>query len=147
MCLSFLALSWLEKRTLDTTQNGYLWAQATIAMLMLCTPSTIYEAATPGGVKLSKSNVTENVARSRELFLAKSLAVVAKLLIFQMVVTGPATAATVLVFSIQAWMLYMLAGATGFFEVRSFAPPMPYLSWQDLLEFSFSKSFFLRYMI
>jgi phosphatidylinositol glycan class O len=127
MCLSFLALSWLDKRTLDTTQNGYLWARATIAMLILCTPSTIYEAAAPGGTKLSKSNDNENVTTPREIFLAKSLAVVAKLLVFQMVVTGPATAATVLVFSIQAWMLYMLAGATGFFEVRSFAPPMPCL--------------------
>jgi phosphatidylinositol glycan class O len=120
LSVGFLAIGWMDKRSLDQSQNGYFWMRVTIAILILCTPSTIYEGIAPLIMKPKQKGAEDSGPYStpREVVLARALAVVAKLLIGVMVVTGPATGATVLLVSLQGWMLYLFSGATGFYEVR-----------------------------
>mmetsp|Transcript_9183 Transcript_9183/g.16069 ORF Transcript_9183/g.16069 Transcript_9183/m.16069 type:complete len:171 (-) Transcript_9183:92-604(-) len=51
-----------------------------------------------------------------------------------MVVTGPSTAPTVLIACLQGWMLYLLAGATGFYEVST---PVQAAFWRLLVRHTF----------
>jgi phosphatidylinositol glycan class O len=113
----FLALSWMEKRNPDVTRNGYFWARAVIAIWILCTPETIYEALRPRPpVPQSEKNAASPPRES--MMLARSLAAVSKLLLAIMTVTGPSTAASVVLVSTQAWILYILGGASGPYQVR-----------------------------
>eukprot|EP00536_Pseudo-nitzschia_multiseries_P007401 jgi/Psemu1/195627/e_gw1.175.80.1 len=133
LCLS---LSWVEKRDLDQTRNGYGAIRVAIALLLLCTPIGIVQA-----LPLTKENFGEGTKGNsndanvnRDGLLARTLAVVFKLLLAVMVVTGPSTATTALFFFFQAWMMYLLAGATGFYEVST---PIQATLWRFLIRHTF----------
>jgi phosphatidylinositol glycan class O len=115
-CLSLLLLasSWLQKRSSDTTRNGYLSARLVIMALVGSLPVSIAEAL----VKSKMGTKAYPPQASPVTALSHVLAIVSKLLIAMMLVTGPATASSVLIVSIQGWMLHILSGATGFYEVR-----------------------------
>ena len=122
-CITLLILSvaWLEKRSPDDTRNGFSMTRAVIVVLIISVPLTILEAIAPiVGHAVSMVVPKNNTDRStrHEVALARALAVVAKLLIAMMVVTGPATGTTVLLISLQGWLLYILGGSTGFYEVK-----------------------------
>eukprot|EP00934_Nitzschia_sp_Nitz4_P003918 Nitzschia sp. Nitz4//scaffold3_size479765//417414//422217//NITZ4_000178-RA/size479765-processed-gene-1.550-mRNA-1//-1//CDS//3329550992//3908//frame0 len=115
--LGFITLGWLEKRSLDQSRNGYLWMRISIAMLLVSTPVTIYQALQP----LWRPRTTDKTTNEWNMDLfARVLALVVKLLMLVMVVTGPAAASTVLFVSLQGCMLYILCGTTGFYEKKAF---------------------------
>ena len=123
IAMIFLVLSWMEKRNPDVTRNGYFWAQGVIAILILCTPVTIYEALCPrSSVPESEKSAAAAAAAAapppREaMMLARPLAVVSKLLLAIITVTGPSTAASAVLVSTQAWIIYILGGASGPYQV------------------------------
>ena len=118
-CITLLILAgaWIEKRSTEQIKNGYTMTRCAIVILILSTPSTVFEALAP--IFQAQPPTSHNVIKLEKV-LSRTLVVVAKLLIAVMVVTGPATAATVLLVSFQGYMLYILAGATGFYEVCTF---------------------------
>lgn len=111
--LLLLALSWLEKRSPDTSRNGLFAAQLVVIALVLSLPISIIEAVAKS--KMGSSTYSPQVSHVRAL--AHVLTILSKLLIAMMLVTGPATAASVLIVSIQGWMLFLLSHATGFYAV------------------------------
>lgn len=133
LCLS---LSWVEKRNTDQTRNGYGAMRIAIAILLFCTPDTIARALLFKVTtirKFAKLDSHYHVA-GRDEILVRTLMVVFKLLLIIMVVTGPSTASTVCLFSVQGWMMYLLAGATGFYEVST---PVQGTLWRLLIRHTF----------
>jgi hypothetical protein len=148
-CLILLCLSqsWMEKRNADQERNGYLGARIAISLLLCCTPLALVESFQPliRRVMRSKWGDTKYNAQTaeqdrnygeppREIILTRALTVVFKLLMAVMVVTGPAAAANVLIASIQGWLMYILAGATGFYEVST---PVQATLWRLLVRHTF----------
>jgi len=131
-----LALSWIEKRNIDQTRNGYTAITIAIRIWLLCTPIAIAQAL------LSKT--TKNRERTkgdshydivgRDAVLVRTLEIVFKLLLMVMIVTGPSTASTVFLFAFQGWMMYLLTGATGFYEVST---PIQATLWRFLIRHTF----------
>lgn len=119
----FLALGWIEKRSRDHSQNGYVWMRIAIALVLSSFLITIYQAFSPQKTAIQDEDSTDggktcSSPRTHNLqLLSKGLSNVSKLLILIMVVTGPAAAPTVLLACLQGWMLYLLCRATGFYEV------------------------------
>jgi phosphatidylinositol glycan class O len=133
LCLS---LSWVEKRNLDQTRNGYAAIRVAIGILLLCTPVAIAEGLL---FKLTKPQESAKVDGQydmvgRDAILVHTLAIVFKLFLIMMVVTGPSTASTIFVFCHQGWMTYLLAGATGFYEVST---PIQATLWRLLIRHTF----------
>jgi hypothetical protein len=118
IAMLFLALGWIEKRNPDVTRNGYLWVRAVIAILILCTPITIYEALCRRPSVPQSEKHAAAAAPPQDALLARSLAAISKLLLALITVTGPSTAASVVLVSTQAWILYILGGASGPYQVR-----------------------------
>jgi phosphatidylinositol glycan class O len=115
-CLLLLVISWLEKRSTDTRRNGYLSAKGVIGILTFSIPMSSYRLV---GLLLHKKSNEQITLHSPISRLSNIFCIVTKLLIAMMLVTGPATSTTVLLVSIQAWMLYLLGGATGFYNVST----------------------------
>ena len=135
MILVCLSLSWLEKRNVDQTRNGYVAMRIVIGVWLLCTPVAIAQALLFRTKKEDFLKVgSHHLNSGSENILVRTLIVVFKLIIFIMVVTGPSTASTVLFFSFQVWMMYLLAGATGFYEVST---PVQATLWRLLIRHTF----------
>jgi len=135
--LSCLSLSWVEKRDLDQTRNGYGAIKIAIAILLLCTPIAIVQALPLKTEMFRKKGTNANAHHpivNRDVILSRMLVIVFKLLLAIMVVTGPSTATTTLFFSFQGWMMYLLAGATGFYEVST---PIQATLWRFLIRHTF----------
>jgi len=131
-----LALSWIEKRNLDQTRNGYPATRAAIGILLVCTSIAIVEALPPTRQTTKKIAKVGNHYQiiHHDVILVRTLTVVFELLLAMMIVTGPSAALTVLFFSLQGWMLYLLAGATGFYEVST---PIQAFLWRLLIRHTF----------
>lgn len=127
VALLCLAASWLEKRNEDQTRNGYLAIRIAIGMWLVCTPIAIAQALFLKVAKETKPDPGDGV-------LVRTLNIVCKLLLIIMVVTGPSTASSIFFFALQAWMLYMLADATGFYEVST---PIQATLWRFLVRHTF----------
>jgi phosphatidylinositol glycan class O len=134
--LLFLSLSWMEKRSPDDTKNGYFFARLAITLLLGSLPVAIAESLGPviGQAASTKNVESSKVESRREVALVRALTVTFQLLIALMVVTGPSTAPTVLIVSLQGWMMYLLAGATGFYEVST---PVQATLWRLLVRHTF----------
>ena len=133
LCLS---LSWVEKRNLDQTRNGYAAITIAIGILLLCTPVAIVQGLL---FKMTKTREFAEVDSQydmvgRDAILVRTLAICFKLFLIMMVVTGPSTASTIFIFSHQGWMMYLLAGATGFYEVST---PIQATLWRLLIRHTF----------
>eukprot|EP00535_Pseudo-nitzschia_heimii_P012409 CAMPEP_0197199060 /NCGR_PEP_ID=MMETSP1423-20130617/33692_1 /TAXON_ID=476441 /ORGANISM="Pseudo-nitzschia heimii, Strain UNC1101" /LENGTH=825 /DNA_ID=CAMNT_0042652911 /DNA_START=11 /DNA_END=2485 /DNA_ORIENTATION=- len=127
MALFCLSLSWFEKGNIDQTRNGYAAMRTVIGILILCTPVAIAQALLLKKRKNQDFPTMESQFHSAggDDVLVRTLMIVFKLIIFKliifiMVVTGPSTASTVFFFSFQAWMMYLLADASGFYKVSTF---------------------------
>jgi phosphatidylinositol glycan class O len=127
----------MEKQSSDQTQNGYFAARLAITLLLGSFPVAIFEALGP---VIRNTIIHENTRHiihepiSPEITLVRALTVTFQLLICLMVVTGPSTAPTVLLVSLQGWMLYTLASATGFYEVST---PVQATFWRLLVRHTF----------
>ena len=134
-CMVFLclSLSWMEKRSIDQTLNGYTTMSIAIGILILSTPVAIAQAII---LKIIRSRKPTNIEskNDRDTVFVRTLEIVFKLLSFIMLVTGPSTAPTVLLFCFQGWMLYLLAGATGFYNVST---PFQATLWRLLIRHTF----------
>ncbi|KAG7360226.1 type I phosphodiesterase / nucleotide pyrophosphatase [Nitzschia inconspicua] len=136
-CITLLciAICWMEKQSLDQTQNGYQAARIAITLLLGSVPVAIFEALGPViRQALSLQQKKGDQETFHDIALVRACTVVFQLLIAIMVVTGPSTAPTVLIVSIQGWMLYVLAGATGFYEVST---PVQATFWRLLVRHTF----------
>lgn len=116
LTLLLIAIGWLEKRNVDQTRNGYIFIQISVFLLLFSLPLATYQAASR---KILDEEKTSNGGLSRRKTTAHTLTILSKLMILVMVVTGPSTGATVFLVSMQGYMLYVLSGATGFYEVSS----------------------------
>jgi hypothetical protein len=138
--LVFLFICWMEKQSLDQTKNGYSTARIAITLLIGSFPVAVFEALGPvirqvvSQNSYKESRHDDGQSNARDVTLIRALAVVFQLLIALMVVTGPSTAPTVLLVSIQGWMLYVLAGGTGLYEVSS---PVLATMWRLLVRHTF----------
>ena len=129
LCLS---LSWLEKRNADQTRNGYTAIRIAIGIWLVCTPVAIQQALS---LKMSKPRVYAKAdGLGTDAIFARTLTIVIKLFLIIMVVTGPSTASNIFLFSFQGWMMYLLAGATGFYEVST---PIQATLWRFLIRHTF----------
>jgi phosphatidylinositol glycan class O len=149
LILLCLAQSWIEKRNVDQDRNGYLGARLAIVLLLCFTPLAVLESLQPliRRVMRPTSSVEANQSQSdkvevgtdcretpREIVLVRTLTVIFKLLMAVMVVTGPAVAANVLITSVQGYLMYLLSGATGFYEVST---PVQATIWRLLVRHTF----------
>ena len=140
--LVFLLISWMEKQSLDQSKNGYFAAKIAITLLIGSLPVALAEALGPvvrnaltsSAEEKIDTNFTTTNTNFRQITLIRALTVTFQLLIGLMVVTGPSTAPTVLIASLQGWMLYILAGATGFYEVST---PVQATLWRLLVRHTF----------
>lgn len=103
ICVLLLAISWIERRNTDPTRNGFGSARAVVFILLFSTPLSIINAITPT-FKQDKPFKHER----HDNLLLRITTIVAKLLLAMMLVTGPSTAATCVLFTVQVWMLYRL---------------------------------------
>lgn len=126
-----LALSWLEKRNEDQTRNGYTAIRIAIGIWLLCTPIALAQALF---LKVSKPQEYKVDGLGSDAILVRTLTIVIKVLLIIMVVTGPSTASNIVLFSFQGWMMYLLAGATGFYEVST---PIQATLWRFLVRHTF----------
>ena len=127
-----LALSWLEKRNEDQTRNGYMAIRIAIGIWLLCTPIAIAQALF---LKVTKpQDYTKVNDIGGDAILVRTVTIVIKVLLIIMVVTGPSTASNVFLFAFQGWMMYLLAGATGFYEVST---PIQATLWRFLIRHTF----------
>jgi hypothetical protein len=114
-----LGLSWIEKRNIDQSRHGFLWARGAVALLLMGVPLAIYDATASRNLSIKGKQQSVENAQDARLCLEKTLAIVSKLLLALMLVTGPSTGSTIVVVVVQGWMLFILGGATGFYEVVS----------------------------
>ena len=120
-----LALSWMEKRTQDDSRNGYFWMRGVLIILALGVFTSMvgpiltrqHEDASNARADCRGSLSDINAATP-----SRPLVAVSKALIFIMAVTGPATAATSVLFVIQVYLLHILGLVTGIHEVCLVVP-------------------------
>jgi phosphatidylinositol glycan class O len=130
----------MEKQSLDQTKNGYFAAKIAITLLIGSLPVALAEAFGPvvrnalSRTAEEKIDITTPSTTFRQITLIRALTVTFQLLIALMVVTGPSNAPTVLLATLQGWMLYILAGATGFYEVST---PVQATLWRLLVRHTF----------
>ena len=119
--LVFLALAWLEKRVQDDTRNGYFWIRCVLAIMFLGMTLNLLEATLLQPrfrVTNAESSHDGRLQYPNIQTIARTLLIVSKALVFIMAVTGPATAATTLLFITQLLLLYILGSTKGSHEVR-----------------------------
>ena len=129
VALLCIAASWLEKRSLDQTRNGYAAIRIAIGIWLICTPIAIAQALFLKVVKAAKTE-----SRDRDAILVRTLTIVCKLFMIIMVVTGPSTASSIFFFCLQGWMMFVLTSATGFYEVST---PIQATFWRFLVRHTF----------
>ena len=99
LAMAVLAKSWWEKRLPDTTRNGYTECRIVLLILLL------------GLIAASIDAVRRPVDGSRvEAVIKVAMAI--------MVVTGPSSAATMVLFSVQCWALYIITASAQEWKVR-----------------------------
>jgi GPI ethanolamine phosphate transferase 3 subunit O len=99
VALAALGWSWVEKRALYPNSNGYLQAQLVLVLVGV-------------GVMVSSGQAVlkySSEATDRDQFFGRGLTVLAKLYIGILVVTGPATAASLVLYLFQISMIVQLA--------------------------------------
>lgn len=118
-CMSLICLgqSWWEKRHPDTERHGFGGTRCAIAMVLISLLLSIYQAIHAQKEATGKGKRTAGYA----------INVIIKLLLLIMIVTGPASATSMVLFSAQMTAIYIISGISGPTMVR-FAylknPPM-----------------------
>jgi len=108
-----VAASWWEKRALDPDRNGYVLCRVALVLLGLGIPTAILQILLQEG--------EEKVRRptSRYAGIGDAATILAKVAIFTMTVAGPATAASLVIYTFQASVIYRLTLTTGAFQASS----------------------------
>jgi len=104
LCLVSLAESWCEKRSGDPALSGYTGCRAAIAMLVIGMTVSICQTL------LASQTIQGDkalISARRDLVVAS----IAKLLIAVMIVTGPSTASTLVLYALQMSILFVLSNA------------------------------------
>mmetsp|Transcript_45617 Transcript_45617/g.110519 ORF Transcript_45617/g.110519 Transcript_45617/m.110519 type:complete len:921 (+) Transcript_45617:260-3022(+) len=118
LSLVLLAFSWIEKRNSDPDRNGYVAARGVIGLLIVSMGLSIFNAFSSSSREQPSDKAPEKASlTSVHTSISKAVSLISRLLIAIMLVTGPATSCTVLIACLQGWMLFNLAGATGFYQV------------------------------
>ena len=103
-CISFLAFSWLEKRSFEVTRHGYLSSRCSLALCVFgfCLGlNDIYRTQK----KLVAKDIVE---RSNISAFHKYNSLLVKVLLFVVTVTGPSAATSSVAFILQCWGLHHL---------------------------------------
>lgn len=105
MALIFFALSWWEKRSVDPDRSGFGYCRAGLALIF-----SSFVLALP--IAFMKSVLRDSGGKKRPLkpdLVGDVITIIAKLLIVTMVVTGPSAASSLVLYTIQATIVYCLA--------------------------------------
>jgi phosphatidylinositol glycan class O len=118
-CLALLCLagSWWEKRSIDPDRNGFVLSQIALALLFCGIPLSVFQALTRDERTGRRQNHNRNMVHKR--FESDMLTCLSKLLIAIMSVTGPATATSLVLYSVQAIALYVLSSVSSPVQVHS----------------------------
>jgi hypothetical protein len=114
-CTTLLCIagSWLEKRDLDPERNGFLLCQIALVLLFTGIPLSIYPALSRS-IEPPKDNkhVGNRQAES------DTLTVLCKVLIAIMLVTGSSGASSLVLYTLQASVIYTLSRISGSLKVH-----------------------------
>lgn len=128
-----LAISWIEKRSLEVDRHGYLSSRFSLVTCVVGLCFALIEMLTSPPFKS-----TESKEKSRMVILHESNVVLLKVLLFTVTVTGPSAATSCIFIIIQSWCLFHLTNE----KVRRL-----YNSWFYQCSLKKSKSFFNLYQI
>lgn len=103
--LLLLAVGWWEKRSIDPDRHGFVATRGALALVLIGTLALAVHAVVKEVQEGPKGNASINERSSQRIILA----VFVKLLIAIMAVTGPATAASLVLYSFQASVVYFLS--------------------------------------
>lgn len=106
--LTCLAHSWWEKSISDSNRNGYLSCRVALLFLFLGIPLSIFQALVLEDVDYIPKKEAKMLPVLR-LHESDILSILAKFLIAIMAVTGPSTAATLVLYTFQISALYLLS--------------------------------------
>lgn len=95
LSLIFIAVSWLEKRSVDSSRNGFLACRLALAFLVL-------------GISISSIEVMTRNSPSSATFQFSF-----KIMLAVMVVSGPSTGTSVIFILIQSFAFFQMASAQG----------------------------------
>jgi phosphatidylinositol glycan class O len=104
--LGLLALAWLEKRSSNVGRNGYTFCSIVLVLLTIGITMSVFDLFAIRG----KGHATQCISDGIFVLLFRLLAAI-------MTVTGPSTASSVLLFVIQAHVLYKMSKRTGSLKV------------------------------
>jgi hypothetical protein len=104
--LLLVALAWVEKRSSDTARNGYIQCRISLFLLALSISQSVYDVSINGREGANFQRISDRVS----ILLFRLLAAI-------MAVTGPSSAASVVLFLVQALVLQRLAEQAGPLEV------------------------------
>jgi hypothetical protein len=104
--LLLVALAWVEKRSSDTARNGYIQCRISLVLLALSISQSVYDVSINGREGANFQRISDRVS----ILLFRLLAAI-------MAVTGPSSAASVVLFLVQALVLQRLAEQAGPLEV------------------------------
>jgi hypothetical protein len=113
-CAALLCFAgtWWEKRNLDPERNGYMLCQVALTLLFGGIPLSIFQAV----MRPSDPKIDRTVRLTGDV-----ITILSKVLITIMAVTGPSAAASLVVYTLQAAVIYCLAVTTsGPLHVHSF---------------------------
>jgi len=113
MCL---AISWVEKRSLEVTRHGYLSSRLSLSICVMGFCLTLFEMNTSPPLKLG----IENTDKLRMATMHKVNILLLKVFLFTVTVTGPSAATSGVLFIIQSWGLFYLTFESGIDKVRTF---------------------------
>lgn len=109
-----IAGSWLEKRDLDPERNGFLMCQIALVLLFTGVPLSMYQALSrPSEPPKEDKHVGNRQAES------DTLTILCKVLIAIMLVTGPSAASSLVLYTLQASIIYTLSRMSGSLKVHS----------------------------
>lgn len=107
-CFSLLCLaySWWEKRIQDANRTGFLGSRIAIAVFVTGFPISLYQMTRIQNEKLSQQQQTNQQITMVEKFAITSIT---KILIAIMIVTGPSSATSIVLYASQAWVVYWIS--------------------------------------
>jgi GPI ethanolamine phosphate transferase 3 subunit O len=116
LTLIFVAASWWEKRSADANRNGYLAIRVAISLLTIGIPISAVEAVLPKSPRSATFQFTF------------------KIVMAIMVVTGPSTSASMVLFLLQSFGIFQMARMQG---VTFSASPILACFWRFLIRHTF----------
>jgi hypothetical protein len=109
-----IAASWLEKRDLDPERNGFFMCQIALVLLFTGIPLSMYQAVSRPSEPPKEDKPLGN--RQAE---SDTLTILCKVLIAVMLVTGPSAASSLVLYTLQASIIYTLSRISGSLKVHS----------------------------